>query len=98
MGGTAARWLERDPYQLKVLGRLLEDALTGNGVLLKLNTYEARLLRQSQQLLGQFFALRKARAADLSVLDGDDKANDTSEMLSPRQSPGGEGAPEGQHH
>ena len=97
-GHTAARWLERDPYQLKVLGRLLEDALTGNGVLLKLNTYEARLLRQSQQLLGQFFALRKARAADLSVLDGDDEANDTSEMLSPRQSPGGEGPPEGQHH
>jgi hypothetical protein len=62
---TALRWPGRDPYQLKVLGRLLEDALTGNGVLLKLNTYEARLLRQSQQLLGQFFALRNARTADV---------------------------------
>src|SRR6516164_9891783 len=58
---TALRWSGRDPYQLKVLGRLLEDALTGNSVLLRLNTYEARLLRQSQQLLGQFFALRRAR-------------------------------------
>ena len=61
---TALRWSGRDPYQLKALGRLLEHALTGNGVLLRLNTYEARLLRQSQQLLGQFFALRKARTPD----------------------------------
>src|SRR5262245_32419730 len=39
---TALRWPGRDPYQLKVLGCLLEDALTGNAVLLKLNTYEAK--------------------------------------------------------
>jgi hypothetical protein len=66
---TALRWSGRDPYQLKALGRLLEHALTGDGVLLKLNTYEARLLRQSQQLLGQFFALRKARTTDVSLDD-----------------------------
>ena len=70
---TASRWSGRDPYQLKALGRLLEHALTGNGVLLKLNIYEARLLRQSQQLLGQFFALRKARATD--VLPNEVKEN-----------------------
>jgi hypothetical protein len=87
---TASRWSGRDPYQLKALGRLLEHALTGNGVLLRLNTYEARLLRQSQQLLGQFFALRKARATDV-VLDVKenstlqrDQANGASETLSPR--------------
>ena len=75
---------------MKALGRLLEHALTGDGVLLKLNTYEARLLRQSQQLLGQFFALRKARATDV-VLDVKenstlqrDQANGASETLSPR--------------
>jgi hypothetical protein len=66
---TALRWSGRDPYQLKALGRLLDNALTGNAVLLKLNTYEARLLRQSQQLLGQFFALRKARATDVLLDD-----------------------------
>jgi hypothetical protein len=55
---------------LKALGRLLEHALTGDGVLLKLNTYEARLLRQSQQLLGQFFALRTARTTDVLLDDG----------------------------
>jgi hypothetical protein len=54
---------------LKALGRLLEHALAGDGVLLKLNTYEARLLRQSQQLLGQFFALRKARATNVLLDD-----------------------------
>jgi hypothetical protein len=70
---TASRWSGRDPYQLKALGRLLEHALTGNAVLLRLNTYEARLLRQSQQLLGQFFALRNARTTD--VLLGDVKEN-----------------------
>jgi hypothetical protein len=62
---TALRWSGRDPYHLKALGRLLEHALSGNAVLLRLNTYEARLLRQSQQLLGQFFALRKARTTDV---------------------------------
>jgi hypothetical protein len=67
---TALRWSGRDPYQLKALGRLLEHALTGDGVLLKLNTYEARLLRQSQQLLGQFFALRTARTTDVLLDDG----------------------------
>src|SRR5262249_12206884 len=36
---TSLRWSGRDPYQLKVLGRLLDHALTGDGVLLKLNTY-----------------------------------------------------------
>ena len=61
-GHTALRWSGRDPYQLKALGRLLEHALSGNAVLLKLNT---RLLRQSQQLLGQCFALRKARTTDV---------------------------------
>ena len=87
---TALRWSGRDPYQLKVLGRLLEDALTGNSVLLRLNTYEARLLRQSQQLLGQFFALRRARTTDvlLDVKENStlqrDQANDASEMRSPR--------------
>jgi len=82
---TALRWPGRDPYQLKVLGRLLEDALTGNAVLLKLNTYEARLLRQSQQLLGQFFALRKARTSDV-LLDEvkENSALKGSEVLSPR--------------
>jgi hypothetical protein len=66
---TASRWSGRDPYQLKVLGRLLEHALTGNAVLLRLNTYEARLLRQSQQLLGQFLALRQARTTDVLLVD-----------------------------
>jgi hypothetical protein len=66
---TALRWSGRDPYELKALGRLLEHALAGDGVLLKLNTYEARLLRQSQQLLGQFFALRKARATNVLLDD-----------------------------
>ena len=66
---TASRWSGRDPYELKALGRLLEHALTGNAVLLRLNTYEARLLRQSQQLLGQFFALRKARTTDVLLND-----------------------------
>jgi hypothetical protein len=88
---TALRWSGRDPYQLKALGRLLEHALSGNAVLLKLNTYEARLLRQSQQLLGQFFALRKARTRDVlldevkenSALQGN-QVNSTSEVLSPR--------------
>jgi hypothetical protein len=47
----------------------LSRALAGNGVLLNLNTYEARLLRQSQQLLGQFFALRKARTTDALLID-----------------------------
>ena len=84
---TALRWSGRDPYQLKALGRLLEHALAGNGVLLKLNTYEARLLRQSQQLLGQFFALRKARTTDV-LLEANDQANGTSEMLSPRKGAG----------
>ena len=65
----ASRWSGRDPYQLKALGRLLEQTLTGNGVLLRLNTYEARLLRQSQQLLGQFLALRKARTTDVLLND-----------------------------
>ena len=83
---TAARWLGREPDQLKVLGRVLRDALTGNGVLLKLNTYEARLLRQSQQLLGQFFALRKARAADLLL---DEKAGNAA--LDADHEAGGEG-------
>jgi len=64
---AATRWLGRDPYQLNVLGRVLRDALSGNLALLKLSAYEARLMRQSQQLLGQFFALRKVRAADLSL-------------------------------
>jgi hypothetical protein len=64
---TSSRWSGRDPYQLKALGRLLEHALTRNAVLLRLNTYEGRLLRQSQQLLGQFFALRKARTTDVLV-------------------------------
>jgi hypothetical protein len=60
-------------------------------VLPRLNTYEARLLRQSQQLLGQFFALRKARATDVSLDDVKDNSalqgnqvNGTSEVLSPR--------------
>jgi hypothetical protein len=61
---------------LKVLGRILEDALTRDGPLLKLNTYEARLIRQSQQLMGQFFALRKAHAAELSL----DEMTGTSAM------------------
>jgi hypothetical protein len=93
---TALRWSGRDPYQLKALGRLLEDALTGDGMLLKLNTYEARLLRQSQQLLGQFFALRKARTTDVllddakenSALDASDQASGTLKMLSPRKAAG----------
>ena len=67
---TALRWSGRDPYELKALGRLLKHALAGNAVLLRLNTYEARLLRQSQQLLGQFFALRKARTTDVLLDDG----------------------------
>ena len=79
---TSLRWSGRDPYQLKVLGRLLDHALTGDGVLLKLNTYEARLLRQSQQLLGQFFALRKARTAD--VLLDDVKENPHSKAINRR--------------
>jgi hypothetical protein len=54
---------------LKALGRLLEHALTRDCVLLKLNVYEARLLRQSHQLLGQFFALRKARTTDVLLDD-----------------------------
>ena len=54
---------------MKVLGRVLAHALSGNAVLLKLNTYEARLLRQSQQLLGRFFALRKARTTDILLDD-----------------------------
>ena len=66
---TALRWSGRDPYQLKALGRLLEHLLTRDAVLLRLNTYEARLLRQSQQLLGQFFALRKARTTDVFLDD-----------------------------
>lgn len=81
---TALRWCGRDPYQLKALGRLIQHVLSGNAVLLRLNTYEARLLRQSQQLLGQFFALRKARTTDVSInsltensaIEGD-QANDT---------------------
>jgi hypothetical protein len=88
---TALRWSGRDPYQLKALGRLLEDELAGDSALLKLNTYEARLLRQSQQLLGQFFALRKARTTDVLLNDlkenpapQDAQANGTSEMLPPR--------------
>jgi hypothetical protein len=93
---TALRWSGRDPYQLKALGRLIEHALAGNGLLLKLNTYEARLLRQSQQLLGQFFALRKARTADVllddakenSALDASDQASGTLKMLSPRKAAG----------
>ena len=81
---------------MKALGRLLEHALTGNAVLLRLNTYEARLLRQSQQLLGQFFALRKARTTDVllddpkenSALDASDQASGTLKMLSPRKAAG----------
>jgi hypothetical protein len=71
---TALRWSGREPYQLKALGRLLEHVLAGHGVLLKLNIYEARLLRQSQQLLGQFFALRKARTTDVSLNDVKDNS------------------------
>ena len=85
---------------MKVLGRVLAHALSGNAVLLKLNTYEARLLRQSQQLLGQFFALRKARTTDILLDDRkensalqDDQVNgtSTSEMLSLRAPRSGEG-------
>jgi hypothetical protein len=60
---TAARWLGRNADEVKVCGRVLKEALTEKGILLKLNTYETRLLRQSQQLLGQFLALRKARTS-----------------------------------
>jgi hypothetical protein len=95
---TAARWLGRDPYQLKVLGRMLEDALTRDGPLLKLNTYEARLIRQSQQLMGQFFALRKARAAELSL----DEMPGTSAMdpdnEEERLTPGGAVGEDGEGH
>jgi hypothetical protein len=63
---TALRWSGRDPYELKMLGRLIEDALSGNAVLLKLNTYEARLLRQSQQLLGQSPERARLRPLHLS--------------------------------
>ena len=80
------------PLPVEGLGRLLEHALTGDGVLLKLNTYEARLLRQSQQLLGQFFALRKARATDVLLNDVKENSapasgqmNSASE-ISPRES------------
>jgi len=63
--------------------------MSGNLGLLKLNAYEARLMRQSQQLLGQFFALRKARAADFSLeanpLSADDEIGGTSEVLSPNE-------------
>jgi hypothetical protein len=76
---TASRWSGRDPYQLKALGRLVQHALTGNAVLLRLNTYEARLLRQSQQLLGQFFALRNARTTD--VLLDDVKENSAPQAI-----------------
>ena len=71
---TSLRWSGRDPYQLKALGRLLEHALSGNAVLLRLNTYEARLLRQSQQLLGQFFALRTARTTNVLLDDVKDNS------------------------
>jgi hypothetical protein len=58
-------------------------------MLLKLNSYEGRLLRQSQQLLGQFFALRKARATDFSLeanpTSADDEIGATSEVLSPSE-------------
>jgi hypothetical protein len=81
---TAARWLGQDPDQIKLGGRVLWDALTGNGVLLKLNTYEARLLRQSQQLLGQLFALRKARAGEPileeTAENSDDEASGNSDI------------------
>jgi hypothetical protein len=52
-------------------GRILQDGLSGQSLLLKLNTYEGRLLRQSQQLLNQFFALRAARARDLRPDDNE---------------------------
>jgi hypothetical protein len=86
---TAARWLGRDPDQIKIWGSVLRDALSGNGVLLKLNTYETRLFRQSQQLLAQFLVVRKARAPDFSLeanpLSADDEIRGTSEVLSPNE-------------
>ena len=58
------------------LGRLLEHALAGSGVLLKLTAYEARLLKQSQQLLGQFFALREARTSEgTNVANADEEVS-----------------------
>jgi hypothetical protein len=86
---TAARWSVRNPDEVNVWGRVLRDALTRDGMLLKLNSYEGRLLRQSQQLLGQFFALRKARAADFPLeakpLNADDEIEGTSEVPSPSE-------------
>jgi hypothetical protein len=55
---TALRWTSRDPYALKVLGRLIENTIE-DGVLIKLSSYESRLLRQSHELLSQFFTLKK---------------------------------------
>ena len=73
---TALQWSGRDPYALKALGRLLEHALADGGVLLKLTTYEARLLKQSQQLLGQFFALREARTSEgTNVANADEEVS-----------------------
>ena len=86
---TAARWLGRDPDHIKDRGSVLNDALTRRGAPLKLSTYETRLFRQSQQLLAQFFALRKSRAADFSLeansLSADDEICGTSEVLSPNE-------------
>jgi hypothetical protein len=73
---TATRWIAREPYELGVLGRVLQNGLTDSAVLLKLNTYETRLLRQSQQLLGQFFALRKARTSFEEMNAGDENEPD----------------------
>ena len=85
---TAARWLG-DPDQIKVWGSVLHDALSQRGVLLKLNTYETRLFRQSQQLLAQFLVVRKSRVADFSLeansLSADDEIRGTSEVLSPNE-------------
>src|SRR5262245_9407653 len=81
---TAARWLGREPRELDVLGRVLKNGLTESGVLLKLNTYEARLLRQSQQLLGQFLALRKARTSNsFEGMNGADADEKISVLLTP---------------
>ena len=54
---TWAPWRSEDHETLKTVGRIVEDALSAN-ILPKLSSYEARLLRQLDKLLGQLERMR----------------------------------------
>jgi len=63
---TASRWSGRDPYQLKALGRLLEHALTGNGVLAETQYLRGKVTATIAAAVGP--VLRPAQGAHIGCL------------------------------